>query len=62
MFNAFENNAMFGGQWNVLMFHAFKKYIMFDDQWNVSMHNVLKIIECLVANGMFECFMPLRKI
>jgi hypothetical protein len=53
---------MFGGQWNVLMFHAFKKYIMFDDQWNVSMHNVLKIIECLVANGMFECFMPLRKI
>jgi len=28
---------------------------MFDDQGNVSMFNFLKIIQCLLANKMFQC-------
>ncbi len=40
MFNAFENNLMFGVQWNVSMFNAFENNLMFGVQWNVSMLGV----------------------
>jgi hypothetical protein len=45
---------MFGDQWNVSMFNAFENNPMFAGQWNFQCLMPLKVIQCLLANGIFN--------